>query len=111
MYGTRNRPGSQTPEAGEAAEADEVDPYDIIPEDFCDNYDAATIDEALSKAERADSTTDPETRPRCPECDSMRLREKVGLVECEHQRPERFCCNTCGLHFNTPRPPPAERDE
>jgi len=107
MYGAKNQPGSQTPEAGEASE---VDPYDILPDGFLKQYDAATIDEALSKAERAESTTDPETRPRCPECDSIRIREKVGPVKCEHQQPGRYCCVRCNHHFNTPRPP-AEQDE
>jgi uncharacterized paraquat-inducible protein A len=103
-----------TETTGPHAPDDPRDPHGIFNDiggvdEFLATHDADTLEEALRAAERAESTTDPETRPRCPECESIRLREKVGLVEREYQRPERFCCDTCGLHFDVPLPPEVER--
>jgi hypothetical protein len=49
------------------------DPYGIVPDDFCDAWDADSIPEALANAEAAPSTTDPAAQPRCPHCLAARL--------------------------------------
>ena len=108
MYGARNQPGSPTLETDEAAEHD---PYDLVPDDFCDNYDADTIPEALRKAERANSTTSDDERPRCPACGSVCYHQKTATTERCNQQPEPYRCIACNTHFETPDPPPAERDE
>ena len=79
------------------------DPHGVIPEDFLDAYDADSVPEALAKAERAASRTPEDEMRRCPECESVRITIKVGAVECDHQREERFKC-TNGHHFDDPLP-------
>ena len=80
------------------------DPYDVVPEGFCDAYDAETIPEALRKAEQAASRTPEDEMRRCPEGGSVRIRIKVGAVEQAHERPESYKCTHCGAHFDTPAP-------
>lgn len=49
------------------------DPYDVVPPDFCENWNRETIPEALAVAETAESTTDESDQPNCPWCGSIQL--------------------------------------
>jgi DNA-directed RNA polymerase subunit RPC12/RpoP len=77
----------------------EADPYDILPDDFLDVWDAETIPEALEAAERAKSTTPREEMKQCPECSSVKLRHKPGRSGLP-SRPERYKCRRCKTHFD-----------
>jgi ribosomal protein L37AE/L43A len=80
------------------------DPYDIVPEAFKARYDS------IREAELEKTTTDTDELPRCPDCKSTNIRGKrSGMVEMPHERPEDHTCNHCGLHFDDPAPPRAER--
>ncbi len=46
---------------------------EIAPDDFCENWNADSIREALANAEAAPSTTDPRAQQRCPSCLAARL--------------------------------------
>lgn len=91
------------------ASADGPDPanHPIIPDDFCEAWDADTVADALRAAEDAPSTTDHEDMTRCPECLSVRIHWK-GENGCAHQRePDRKCVN-CGAHFDHALPAPSD---
>jgi len=45
----------------------------LVPEEFLDNWDASSVDEALKKAAQAPTTTPAEERPRCPVCGTLRV--------------------------------------
>ena len=80
------------------------DPHDIIPDGFLAAYGASTIPEALRKAERAPSTTNPHTQPRCPECGSTKVIPKPGHHELPDKKDTDNKCGECGHHFDQPAP-------
>ena len=80
------------------------DPHGIIPDGFLDAYGASTIPEALDKAERAPSTTNPHTQPRCPDCGSIKCIPKPGHHEMDAKKDTKFSCGECGHHFDQPAP-------
>ena len=80
------------------------DPHDIIPDGFLAAYGASTIPEALDKAERAPSTTNPHTQPRCPDCGSIKCIPKPGHHEMDAKKDTKFSCGECGHHFDQPAP-------
>ena len=80
------------------------DPHDIIPDGFLDAYGATSIREALRKAERAPSTTNPHTQPRCPSCGSIKCIPKPGHHELDAKKDTKFSCGECGAHFDQPAP-------
>ena len=80
------------------------DPHGIIPDGFLDAYGASTIPEALRKAERAPSTTNPHTQPRCPDCGSIKCIPKPGHHELYAKKDTKFSCGECGHHFDQPAP-------
>ena len=80
------------------------DPHDIIPDGFLAAYGASTIPEALRKAERAPSTTNPHTQPRCPACGSIKCIPKPGHHELDAKKDTKFSCGECGHHFDQPAP-------
>jgi len=82
----------------------EHDPHDIIPDGFLEAYGASTIPEALDKAERAPSTTNPHTQPRCPDCGSIKCIPKPGHRELPAKLDTNFSCGECGHHFDEPAP-------
>ena len=45
----------------------------VVPEEFLENWDASSVDEALRKAAQAPTTTPAEERPRCPVCGTLRV--------------------------------------
>lgn len=82
------------------------DPHDIIPDGFLEAYNATSIPEALDKAERAPSTTNPYTQPRCPDpdCGSIKVIPKPGHRELPDKLDTNFSCGECGAHFDEPAP-------
>ena len=85
----------------------ERDPHGVIPDSFLERYPAAdSIREALRMAEReaAADRFELESRERCPECESTRLRKKHESVADQPNRREGAykCAN--GHHFDTPLP-------
>lgn len=86
------------------------DPHDIIPDGFCEAYGEETIPAAIEAAERAPSTTDIETRKRCPVCFTTRLRPKPnGYTDSPNKIEAKYKCNNAH-HFDDPWPPAAEID-
>jgi len=82
---------------------DPADPYGIIPEGFLAAYNASSIPEALRKAERAPSTTNPFEQRRCPACGSTKVIPKTGHREMPQKRETEFKCGECPTHFDSPR--------
>ena len=81
------------------------DPYGIIPEGFLEAYNATSIPEALRKAERAPSTSNPYEQPRCPSCGSTKVIVKPGHREIDHKQDTDYKCGgDCGAHFDDPAP-------
>ena len=82
----------------------EYDPYDVVPESFCDDWGKETIPAALEAAERAKSSTDPADRPRCPECGSYQVLAKVEDFDVGQKNRTRFKCehSGCWSHFDEP---------
>jgi len=80
------------------------DPHGIVPDGFLDAYNAETIPEALDKAERAPSTTNPHTQPRCPDCGSIKCIPKPGHREIPDKLDTNFSCGECGSHFDERKP-------
>ena len=80
------------------------DPHDIIPDGFLEAYGASTIPEALRKAERAPSTTNPHTQPRCPDCGSIKCIPKPGHHELDAKKDTDWKCGECGSHFDDRAP-------
>jgi len=86
---------------------DDPDPYDIVPNDFIQNWggpEVTTIAGALRVAEQAPSTTDRDEMPRCPECESVKLRIKPGQEQ-SNSREGSYQCVSCKAHIETPLPP------
>jgi hypothetical protein len=82
----------------------EHDPYGVVPPDFCENWGRETIPAALEAAECAESSTDPEDRPRCPECGSTQVLRKVPDFDVEQKKDTRYKCkhSGCRIHFDKP---------
>ena len=82
------------------------DPYDIVPDGFCEAYGATSIPEALRKAEQAPSRTPTDEMRRCPneDCLSVRIRIKPGDPERKQRREGAYTCAECSTHFETPAP-------
>ena len=80
------------------------DPYDVVPADFCENWDRETIPEALAVAETAPSTTDESDRPNCPRCGSLQVETVHNWKDNPNQKPGRFRClkTGCRHHFDEP---------
>lgn len=93
-------------------------PDDIVPDGFVRKWNdtvdhgVGTIEEALTVAEEAPSTTDPADHRRCLFCGGTRLRFKPGDVEMDHKKPEDWKCTNseCEQHFDNPIPPRSEFD-
>ena len=94
MSANRHPPTTDGPDA---------DPHGIVPEDFCRNWGATTISEALRIAEQAPSST-PETElPRCPDCGSPSIMTKsCRFADHEQRRDGQWRCRACGSHFDEP---------
>ena len=82
------------------------DPHDILPESFRERYrECDTVEQALRKAERRESTTPDDERRKCKVCGSHRLKKKIKRREVVNRRPEKFVCTTCGEHQDDPITP------
>ena len=87
---------------------DEIDPYGVVPDGFCEAWGEESIPAALEAAERASGTTDRSEKPRCPACRvSTRIRKKQGKLEMPHQIDAGYKCQNpdCTAHFDDPAPP------
>lgn len=81
-----------------------VDPYDIVPPGFKQNYgNANSIKQALKNAEAAESTTEGGEKRRCKHCQSVCVVQKKSQ-HCEHAKSEQYRCSECGKHFSDPDP-------
>ena len=80
------------------------DPYDVVPDGFCEAWGEDTIPAALEAAERAGSTTPSETRVRCPECFTVKISPKPGHNAMPHKRDTAYKCDN-SHHFDDPWPP------
>ena len=93
-------------------DGDPRDPYGILPDGpdaFCEEWGADTVAEALSKAENAPSTTPKAQMRRCPNCFSVKLREKKSAMPDSPQRKvPKFRCEECHQHTDQPTDPPAD---
>lgn len=109
MYGAKNQATEPTPDG----RADECDPYDIVPDYFCEAWGEDTIPAALEAAERAKSTTPREEMARCPECGTPNIGTKDDHRETDNKIDTEYRCRRtgCRAHFDEPDPPPAEADE
>jgi DNA-directed RNA polymerase subunit RPC12/RpoP len=83
----------------DADAADTHDPYNIVPEGFCDAWNADTIPQALANAESAPSTTDPREQQRCPHCLTVRLTPLPS-----DQSGADWECTRCTRQFDEPLP-------
>jgi DNA-directed RNA polymerase subunit RPC12/RpoP len=70
-----------------------------IPDAFLDAFDGETVQEKLRSAESAESTTDLDRRPRCPECGSVRVKIHVGYIGQRAGYKEPFRCTYCNSHI------------
>ena len=85
------------------------DPFDIVPDGFCEAWNATNIPDALAAAEEAPSSTPRGELRRCPHCQSVKVRMKKANYELEHMKPESYRCEECGEHFDDPQRPSDER--
>jgi len=81
-----------------------------LAEALVENWGGDSVDEALRRAERAPSSTDPLELRRCGHCRSKKVISKPG----HHERPQKVDtphkCGECGRHLTTDEidPAPAE---
>jgi len=87
------------------------DPFDVVPDGFCEAWNATNIPDALANAEEAPSSTPRGELRRCPNenCQSIKIRRKKANYELEHMKPENYRCEECGTHFDTPAAPSNEQ--
>lgn len=85
------------------------DPHGIVPDDFCDAWDADSIPEALRKAEAAPSSTATYDRYQCPECESVQVASKSEKWASEQRAAGAYKCLDCGSHFAEPLRPDTEQ--
>lgn len=76
----------------------------IAPDDFVARSSASTFRAALRKLER-ETSRPPAAFPRCPECGSIQIQRKRGVLEMPQRRDGAFKCRGCGEHFDDPDPP------
>lgn len=76
---------------------------EIAPDDFLSTWEASSYEEAIKEAERAETSTPPEKRKRCPhaDCLSQRIRRKPGYDD-QHQHHTEYKCTNCHRHFDNP---------
>jgi DNA-binding transcriptional regulator YiaG len=91
------------------AMAEGRDPFDIVPDDFTDAWDASSIPDALERAERGKSTTPASDQPRCPVCKSIRIKTKTATVKQSNQIDTPYRCIN-SHHFRTPLEPASQDD-
>lgn len=84
---------------------DSHDPYGIVPDDFCENWNAETIPQALSNAESAPSTTAPAERPRCPDCLSVDLTPRASHAMTAADSGGGWRCHDCASVVTDALPP------
>lgn len=70
-----------------------------IPDAFIEAFEGDTVQAKLRSAEAAKSTTDLSTRPRCPECGSVRVQTHTGDVGQRAGYEEPYRCTSCNAHI------------
>ena len=75
-----------------------------------ENWGGDSVDEALRRAERAPSSTDPLELRRCGHCGSKKVISKPGHQELAEKVETPAKCGECGRHLTTDEidPPPAD---
>ena len=92
-----------------------IDPesHPIVPDDFvqtmrdeCADPDRIEdFDDALAYIERAPSSTDPTTLPRCINCGSICVTTKTAMSKRVNQKDGAKKCMSCNYHANKTLPP------
>jgi hypothetical protein len=77
---------------------------EIVPDGFLSTWGASTYEEAIEKAERAETTTPESELPKCPSCESQRVQSKPsdGTMASARDYDTSYVCTTCRNHFDTP---------
>jgi len=75
---------------------------EIAPDDFLSTWGASSYEEAIKEAEQAPTTTPDEELPRCPECESQRIKSKTEKHDGQGAKDGAYVCATCRNHFDDP---------
>ncbi|WPH59251.1 hypothetical protein AFNJKBDN_CDS0034 [Halorubrum virus V_ICIS4] len=90
-------------------DATDHDPHGIVPDGFCDDWNADSIPAALRKAEAAPSSTATYDRYQCPDCESVQVAAKSEKWASEQRAAGAYKCLDCGSHFAEPLTPDFEQ--
>jgi len=83
-------------------------------EEFTAAYGVDDPIKALEAAEKAPSTSNYDSMPRCKHCESIKIIAKSGSKDRANERDEKFKCGECGSHMDEllpPRDPTADDDD
>lgn len=75
---------------------------EIAPDDFLSTWGASSYEEAINRAEQAPTTTPAEELPRCPECQSQRIKHKTEKHDGQGAKDGAYVCTACRNHFEEP---------
>ena len=75
-----------------------------------ENWGGDSVDEALRRAEKAPSSTDPLEFPRCSHCGSKKVISKPGHQELAEKVETPAKCGECGSHLSSDEIDPAPAD-
>jgi len=93
-------PGKKSPHTTRDDVPPDIHAYEIdIPDAFVEAFEGTTVQDKLRSAEGAKSTTDLSTRPRCPECGSVRVQTHTGDVGQRAGYEEPYRCTSCNAHI------------
>jgi len=97
---TMASPGKKSPHTTRDDVPPDIHAYEIdIPDAFIQAFEGTTVQDKLRSAENAESTTDLNKRPRCPECGSVRVKIHVGYIGQRAGYEEPFRCTYCNSHI------------
>jgi hypothetical protein len=74
---------------------------EVAPDDFLSVWGASSYSEAIEKAQQASTTTPADELPRCPECDTRRIKHKTQKHEGQGAKDGAYVC-TNRHHFDDP---------
>jgi hypothetical protein len=77
------------------------DPREVVPDEFVESWGAASVEEALEKAEQAPTTTPTDERKRCPVCATQRVYPKPSKGDQSTRKPGEYVCAN-RHHFDDP---------
>lgn len=77
---------------------------EVAPDNFLDTWGASSYEEALERAEDADTTTPESELPRCPECESKRVKKRNAAYKDQlRKNPDLdYKCTNCRNYFDEP---------